>query len=63
LFKKWHEILSQEGEKAAKMGKIIDEYVSLLRIDPGLPLELIGSDWIGFEAFNIFKEIKGILLA
>lgn len=63
LFKKWHLILSQSEEKAEKLKKVSTEYVVLLRQDPGLPVELIGSNWIGNEAFNIYKEIRDILLA
>jgi len=62
LFKKWHLILSQDGEKPEKLKNVIKEYVVLLREDPGLPKHLIGENWIGFEAFNIFKEIRNILL-
>ncbi len=63
LFKKWHSILSQEGgEKLEKFKKVVEYYVDMLRVDPGLPSELLGQNWIGFEAYNIFKEIKGILL-
>jgi phenylacetic acid degradation operon negative regulatory protein len=63
MFKKWHDILSHDGEKGAKLTKVIDEYIPLLREDPGLPEELIGKTWIGFEALNIFKEIRSILLS
>jgi phenylacetic acid degradation operon negative regulatory protein len=63
LFKKWHEILSSSDEKIDKFKKVISEYVVLLRQDPGLPKELIGESWIGFEGWNIFKEIKSILLS
>ena len=63
LFKKWHEILSSGDEKTDKLKKVIGEYVNLLRQDPGLPKELIGDSWIGFEGWNIFKEIKSILLS
>lgn len=63
LFKRWHDILSKEGEKTDKFRIVISEYVTLLRIDPGLPTDLVGKNWISFEAFNIFKEIKGILLS
>lgn len=63
LFKKWHLILSQSEEKSEKLKKVSTEYVVLLRQDPGLPVELIGSNWIGHEAFNIYKEIRDILLA
>ena len=63
LFKKWHEILSSEDEKVDKLRKVISEYINLLRQDPGLPKELIGESWIGFEGWNIFKEIRSILLS
>ena len=63
LFKKWHEILSSGDEKIDKFKKVIAEYINLLRQDPGLPKELIGDSWIGFEGWNIFKEIKSILLS
>jgi len=62
MFKKWHLILSEDQEKTEKLKKVILEYIVLLREDPGLPIELVGENWIGFEAFNIFKEIRGILL-
>lgn len=63
LFKKWHAILSGNGEKKEKCSQVVREYITLLRIDPGLPVELLGEGWIGYEAMNIFKEIKGILLS
>jgi phenylacetic acid degradation operon negative regulatory protein len=62
LFKKWHEILSSQEEKLEKMKKIIASYIEVLRIDPGLPQELIGKNWIGFEGWNIYKEIRSILI-
>lgn len=63
LFKKWHDILSKNEEKTEKLKTVVDEYVVLLRLDPGLPADLIGKTWIGYEAFQIFKEIRGILLS
>jgi len=63
IFKKWHAILSGQEEKLFKFKKIIDTYVDFLKIDPGLPKELIGENWIGFEGWGIFKEIKNILLS
>ncbi len=63
LFKKWHLILSQSEDKAEKLKKVTAEYIVLLRQDPGLPVELIGSNWIGHEAFGIYKEIRDILLS
>ncbi len=63
LFKSWHLILSSDEDKLVKLRKVVGEFVTLLRIDPGLPKELIGEGWIGFEAFNIYKEIRGILLS
>lgn len=63
MFKKWHDILAKEGDKIDKFLQVISEYVSILREDPGLPKQLVGEGWIGFEANNIFKEIKSILLS
>lgn len=62
LFKRWHEILSLKEEKMTKFSKVVDQYVALLRIDPGLPKEVAGDQWIGREAYTIYKEIKTILL-
>ncbi len=62
LFMKWHDVLSKDEEKVKKMKLIIDDYVEIIKTDPGLPKELIGSKWIGFEAINLFKEIQSILL-
>lgn len=62
LFKKWHDILSGSEEKLDKFKKIVSFYIDILRQDPGLPKELLGESWIGFEGWNIFKEIKSILL-
>lgn len=63
LFKGWHDILSKEQDKVEKLKQVIDNYVMILKIDPGLPPELIGQTWIGFESFQIFKEIRSILLS
>ena len=63
LFKKWHDILSTNAEKIEKLTEVINEYVVLLREDPGLPKDLVGEQWIGFEGWNIFKEIRSILLS
>ncbi|MEO6508526.1 MAG: PaaX family transcriptional regulator C-terminal domain-containing protein [Patescibacteria group bacterium] len=70
LFKQWHEVLSSNPEgatqsdvKLEKLRIVVDKYVNILRDDPGLPPELIGQNWIGYEAFNIYKEIRAILLS
>lgn len=72
MFKNWHDILSinvganrdsPENQKIDKFQKVINEYITLLRQDPGLPVELVGEKWIGFEGWNIFKEIRSILLS
>jgi len=63
LFRKWHEVLSGQDEKILKFKKIIDYYVDVLKVDPGLPKELLGESWIGFEGWGIFKEIRNILFA
>lgn len=62
LFKHWHLALSKDAEKVTKLKEIMRSYVDILRLDPGLPKEVVGNNWIGFEAFGIFREIKGILL-
>ena len=62
LFKKWHEILSKDTEKQHKMKQVVNGYIDILKIDPGLPKELLGDKWIGFEAINLFREIRTILL-
>lgn len=63
LFKTWHETLSTDLDKLEKFRRVVSEYIGVLRTDPGLPKELVGESWIGFEALNIFKEIRGILLS
>lgn len=63
LFKKWHDTLSKEADKVSKLAIVVAAYIELLKIDPGLPVELVGESWIGFEAYNIFKEIRSILLS
>lgn len=62
LFKRWHEILSLDEDKYKKFSKVVGQYVNILRIDPGLPKELVGEQWIGHEAHTIYREIKNILL-
>jgi phenylacetic acid degradation operon negative regulatory protein len=56
MFKRWHDVLSVEGDKIDKMKKVLDDYLDLLRLDPGLPLELVGEKWIGFEALIFLKK-------
>ncbi len=63
LFKKWHEILSKDQEKEKKMSLVVSAYIDVLKIDPGLPKELVGEKWIGFEAITLFREIRNILLS
>ena len=61
LFKKWHDILSSQKERLEKFTVVINSYVRVLKEDPGLPMDLLGKNWIGYESWSIFKEIKGIL--
>lgn len=62
-FKHWHEILSNDSSsKEQKMKQVVDLYLDILKVDPGLPKELIGASWIGFEAFEIFNEMRKILV-
>jgi len=63
LFKQWHEILSKKIEKEIKLKKAVTEYVKILKEDPGLPAEIVGKSWIGFEGWKLYKEIRGILLS
>ncbi|MEK7071166.1 MAG: PaaX family transcriptional regulator C-terminal domain-containing protein [Patescibacteria group bacterium] len=63
LFKKWHLTLSQDLDKILKLKKVVSDYIVVLKNDPGLPEEILGSGWIGFEGFQIFKEIRSILLS
>lgn len=63
LFKSWHSTLSAEQTKVQKLKKVVTDYVEILRQDPGLPKNLIGEQWIGFEAVNLFREIRNILLS
>lgn len=63
LFKTWHDTLASQADKPEKLRKVITEYIMVLRNDPGLPTELAGSNWIGYEAFKIYKEIRNILLS
>ena len=62
LFKTWHDTLSTQVTNVEKLQKIISEYISVLRVDPGLPPQLLGSNWIGYEGFKIYKEIRTILV-
>ena len=63
LFRTWHELLSQENlSKEEKLGKIVNAYIDILKTDPGLPKELVGEKWIGKDAFDIFSEMRSILL-
>lgn len=61
MFKTWHDVLSKDISKEEKMKAILYEYIGLLRDDPGLPKSLVGRNFISFEAYDIFKEVKGIL--
>ncbi|MDA1316512.1 MAG: hypothetical protein O3B87_00630 [bacterium] len=62
LFKSWHSTLSTNQDKIDKLQLVVKDYVSILKDDPGLPKELLGDSWIGFEALNLFREIRNILL-
>lgn len=64
IFKQWHEYLSDQTlSKEEKMKKVVNQYIEILKIDPGLPQELVGPTWIGAEAGNIFQEMRRILLS
>jgi phenylacetic acid degradation operon negative regulatory protein len=63
LFKSWHDILASQYDKPTKLREVLSHYIDVLRVDPGLPPQLLGSNWIGYEGFKIFKEIRTILLS
>lgn len=63
LFKQWHDILSKDMAKLDKLSMIVNSYINVIRLDPGLPKELLGKTWIGYEALDLFSEIKEILLS
>lgn len=62
LFKQWHQVLSTDKNKISKMKEVVSCYIDILKTDPGLPKDLVGESWIGFEAIALFREIKNILL-
>lgn len=62
VFKKWYALLSQDQSAVDKMKQITYDYIELLRQDPGLPRSIIGAKWIGFEAYDIFSEVRAILM-
>lgn len=62
LFKTWHDTLAANIDNVHKMQRVVGEYINILRVDPGLPPQLLGSNWIGFEGFKIYKEIRAILM-
>jgi phenylacetic acid degradation operon negative regulatory protein len=62
LFKAWHATLSTDQNNIQKMQSVVTDYVAILKDDPGLPKQLVGESWIGFEALNLFREIRNILL-
>lgn len=62
LFKQWHLILSSSKDQNEKFKEILYLLIRTIRTDPGLPSRLVGRNWIGYEAFTLFKEIRSILL-
>ncbi len=62
LFRVWHGILSKNITKDEKYKQVLNEYIKYVKDDPGLPINLVGRQWIGREAFDIYKEMRGILL-
>ena len=62
LFKSWHETLSTQKGNIEKFQDVVYSYIKIAREDPGLPASLVGRTWIGFEALDIFKEIRSISL-
>lgn len=62
LFKLWHSTLAQDVSQIEKFKIILYSYIAYIRNDPGLPQSLLGQNWIGYEAYAIFKEIRDLLL-
>lgn len=63
IFKDWHEQLSDATQsKEDKMKHIVDRYIEILKADPGLPSQMVGERWIGKEAWDIFQEMRKILI-
>ena len=57
-----HEYIQKSGDKSKEIPNFTwstDTSPSSFEVDPGLPVDLMGESWIGFEAMNIFKEIRG----
>ncbi len=42
---------------------LVHEYRKFLFVDPGLPEELLGEDWLGSEAFSLFQDYDQLLAA
>lgn len=63
LFKTWHTILSEEHTQTKKLQLALFAYVNVLKEDPGLPKELLGEGWAGYESMTIFQDIRTILYA
>ncbi len=63
LFKTWHTILSDEHTQTKKLQLALFAYVNVLKDDPGLPKELLGEGWVGYESMTIFQDIRTILYA
>lgn len=61
LFKTWHTILSEEEAQSKKLQKVLLAFVEVLKVDPGLPIELLGKEWVGYESMGIFQDIRRIL--
>lgn len=43
--------------------RLVHEYRKFLFVDPGLPEELLGEDWLGSEAFGLFHNYDQLLAA
>ncbi len=41
--------------------RLVHEYRKFLFVDPGLPEELLGEDWLGSEAFSLFQAYDRLL--
>lgn len=62
LLQEWHGLLTSPMSGREKFRTVVSSYVDTLRDDPGLPKNIVGEKWIGFEALSLFHDIKHLLL-
>lgn len=50
-------IKEAENNKETRKKSLIFQFLSILRVDPQLPFELLPGDWAGREAYRLFKGL------